>query len=191
MGEVVRQNYRYLNVSRGHLKNKEKSISAYEGFLTEIKEEEDEYEGKKIKKIVLKIQDNTSTEIAIIKMTKEGWYTLGFFARIQKIDVSKPFTVGVLPSDQNEKISFCYLKQAGIDKVEADKDFPRPKKVLISEKEVMDWTEPFKKMAEVMAEVNAKIPKQTTSVVAPDPAVTPSTEPPITTAGDPNDDLPF
>lgn len=194
MGEVSRQNFSYYNVSCGHLKTGSgetaRSISAYSGILLEIKEEEDKFENKPVKKIALRIQDDSSPTIAIVKMTKESWYALGFFARIQKIDVTKPFVLGVLPSDQNEKMSFCYLKQDGIDKIEADKNFPRPKKVKISDKDVMDWSDPFKRMAEVMAEVNAKIPKASTAVNQPDPASTPSTEPPIVT-GVQNDDLPF
>lgn len=204
MGEVIRQNFLYLNVGNGHIyktikdgdAKKKVDISAYEGMLIGIKEVEDTFEGQKVQKIELKIQDNASPQIAIVKFTMEAWYSVGFFSRIQKIDVSKPFTIGALPSDQNEKVSFCYLKQsgvknaAGVEKVEADKDFPRPKKVTLGSKDVLDWTLPLEKMRAIMVELLAKLPKE---VAATDPVAAAETASTVV-AGNPADEedsLPF
>lgn len=196
MGEVQRQNFLYLNVGNGHIyktikdetgTKKKVPISAYEGTLIGIKETEDEYEGQKVQKIELKIQDTDSPQIAIVKFTMEAWFSVGFFARIQKIDLAKKFTIGAFPSDKNEKISFCYLKQAGIVKVEADKDFPRPKTVELGSKKVLDWIAPLEKMRAIMAELLAKLPKE---VVAADPVV--AAEPASTVgAGTESDNLPL
>lgn len=203
MGEVQRKNFLYLNVGNGHIyktikdgDTKEKvDISAYEGTLIGIKEVEDTFEGQKIQKIELKIQDNTSPQIALVKFTMEAWYSVGFFSRIQKIDISKPFTIGALPSDKNEKISFCYLKQAGVknaegkEKVEADKDFPRPKKVTLGSKEVLDWEVPLEKMRTIIVELLSKLPKE---IVSPPPAATATTDSTVVAgSGSEADDLPF
>lgn len=159
MGIVNRKDFLYLSVSCGKLKNKKKGIETggYEGFIQNIAEKDDEYEGKPVVKIEVKMKDNNSDQFAIIQFTQESWFTLGFFARIKKIDVTKPFTIGVMPSDRNEKMSFCYLKQEGITKVEADKEFPKPTAVKVSNKDVMDWTKPIEAMKKIISEINAKV----------------------------------
>lgn len=192
MGIVQRKDFLYLSVSCGKLKNKKKGIETggYEGYIQNIVEKEDEYEGKPVTKIEVKMKDNNSDQFAIIQWTKESWYSMGFFARIRKIDVAKPFTIGVQPSERNEKMSFCYLKQEGIVKVEADKNFPKPKVVKVSSKDVTDWTEPMEEFKKIMDELNAKI------VPVPEPksaeTATAATETtPAANGGGETDDLPF
>lgn len=189
MGAIEKTNYLYLNVSCGALVNKQKGmfISAYEGYIVGIREIMDKYENRDVPKVELKIKDNNSDEIAIVKFTKESWYALGFFSRIGKIDIAKPVTIGTMPSKENEKMTFCYLKQAGIEKIEGDKAFPRPGKVKISGKDMLDWAAPFAAMDAEIAKLKTKLPQ---AAAAPAPAA--STEAPITaaTAGDDND-LPF
>lgn len=193
MGAVQQNNYLYLAVTCGKMVNKQKgmSISGYRGTLLGIREIEDEYEGQKIVKFEVKIQDDASPEIAIIKFTAEAWYAIGFFARIQKIDPTKPLTIGVLPSDKSEKMSFCYLKQDGIAKVEADKDFPRPEALDLGTKKVQNWAKPIELMRKIMAEVNAKCPQAT----VPPPPTSAQTDPPninaFVGAESETDDLPF
>lgn len=115
MGAITGSNYLYLNVSCGKLVNKKKEVSifAYEGILMGIEQTMDEFEGKQISKIKLKMQDNKSDEVALISFSEESWYSQGFFARISKADLSKPLTLGVSRSDVNEKVSFCWIKQNG------------------------------------------------------------------------------
>ena len=190
MGIVARKNYLFLSVSCGYLVNKKKEIKtgAYEGTIIDIREVEDEFEGKKIAKIEVKMQDNQSDEIAVIKFTLESWYAIGFFARISKIDLTKPFIIGTLPSEQNEKMSFCYIKQEGITKVEADKEFPKPEKVEIgtkkAPKQVYSWIKPLEAIEKIMADLKSKI------VVAPVVAA-PAEAAPVTTGSGKEDDLPF
>lgn len=159
MGTVKREELLYLNVSKGKLVNKQKNIeaNAYEGTLVGIREREGKFEEQKTLKIELKMKDTQSDEHAIIQFTKEAFYSLGFFARIRKIDISKPFTVGVLPSEMNEKMSFCYLKQPPVQKIESDKSFPKPKKVMLNKKEVLDWSACFDEMDSIMKFLNEKL----------------------------------
>lgn len=188
MGIVKREELLYLNVSKGKLVNKQKNIeaNAYEGTLVGIREREGEFEGQKTLKIELKMKDTQSDEHAIIQFTKEAYYALGFFARIRKIDLTKPFTVGTLPSEMNEKMSFCYLKQAGQTKIEADKSFPKPKKVTLNKKEVLDWSACFDEMDAIMKFLNEKLASNSGGTQVPEPVA----EEAALNAGD-NSDLPF
>lgn len=119
--------YLFLNVSGGRLINKQKQISffGYEGTLIGLKQIMDEFDGKQISKIKLLMKDAKTDEIAQISFTEESWFSQGFFSRIGAIDLSKPFVLGVSGSDVNEKVSFCWMKQFN-NKIEHDKDFPRP-----------------------------------------------------------------
>ena len=186
MGIVERKNYLFLHVSCGNLINKKKAIkaSAYEGIFISITEKEDEYDGKPVTKVEVKMKDPETGEIAIIQFTQESWFTLGFFARIQKIDLAKKFTIGVMPSEQNEKMSFCYLKQEGIAKVEADKNFPKPGKTKVGKKDVMNWAAPLEAMQAIVAEMNAK-------VTAPEGAKPDGEAVPVVEDEKGDDDLPF
>lgn len=162
MGVVIRENILYLRVSCGKMKNKNRGIEAngYMGTFLGIREKKGEYEGKPTCQIEMKMEstdEDGEKELAIIQFTKESWYALGFFARIKKIDLTKQFMVGVMPSDKNEKMSFCYLKQEGIDKVEADKSFPKYEIVTVGDKKIQDWTKPFAAMDEIMKYMNDSI----------------------------------
>lgn len=165
MGIVNREDILYLSVTCGKMKNKKHGIETggYEGTLIALRERVGEYEGQPTLKIEAKMKDNASDQIAVIQFTKEGWFALGFFARIRKIDLKKPFTIGVLQAKENEKMSFCYLKQAGIVKVEADKSFPKYTTVKVSNKDVNDWTAPFAEMDKIIKEINEKIGADKTS----------------------------
>lgn len=139
MGGLMGGKDLFLNVSCGRLINKKKEISffAYEGTLMDIHQEMDEFEGKQISKIKLKMKDTKSDEIAVISFSEESWFSQGFFSRISKVNLSKPFVLGVSGSDQNEKVSFCWMKQSGYvnpdpaakkDVIDADKNYARPTK---------------------------------------------------------------
>lgn len=159
------QEYLYLSVSKGILRNKKKNIETrgYEGILIGIEEVEDSYEGVPRMRVNLKMKDPKSKEVAIIQFNEETWFSIGFFSRIQKIDITKPFTLGVSPSEKNEKISFCWLKQEGVfnekkePKVEADKDFPKPVTTKIGRNEVQDWGKPIERILTIIDELKAKL----------------------------------
>lgn len=130
MGVDQGSDYLFLNVSGGKLVNKKKEIAAYSytGILVGIDRAMDNYEGRDIPKIKLKVKDHKSDEVAQISFSEESWYSSGFFARITEIDLSKPFSVGASGSEQNEKVSFCWLKQNG-ETIKVEKGvFPTPTK---------------------------------------------------------------
>jgi len=152
MGIVDSVNILFLNVSCGFLVNKKKEISAraYEGIFKSISREVDNYEGKELGKIKVHMIDAKTHEEAVISFTAESWYAIGFFQRIDKIDLSKPFTIGVSQSDKNEKISFCWMKQGG-NKIEKDELFPVPEKVNVGKTVVLNW-EPVNEAADKIME---------------------------------------
>lgn len=195
MGVVQREEFQYFRVSKGKLKykenGKEMTASRYSGIMVGIREKHGEYEGKPTVQIEVKMKDPETGAFAIIQMTKEAWFSLGFFARIQKVDITKPFTIGVLASKENEKMSFCFLRQEGYVNpdpnkkgiIDADKNFPKYTTVKVSGKDVQDWTQPFAKFDEILKELDAKLAKQ--SPVAQPAAESPALVP------TPDDDLPF
>jgi hypothetical protein len=148
MGVLEGGNTLFLNVSCGFLVNKKKEISTrgYEGLFKSISRETDEFEGKAIDKIKLHMTDHKTGDEAVISFTAESWYAIGFFQRIEKIDLSKQFIIGVAQSDKNEKISFCWMKQGG-NKIEKNESFPLPEKVMVGKSEVMNW-EPVTAMSD-------------------------------------------
>lgn len=155
MGVLEGGNVLFLNVSCGFLVNKKKEISTrgYEGIFKSIAMEDNEYEGKNIPKIKVHMIDAKTHDEAVISFTAESWYAIGFFQRIDKIDLTKPFTLGVSQSDKNEKISFCWMKQSG-NKIEKDETFPMPEKVNVGKVVVTNW-EPFHEItAKVMVKLN-------------------------------------
>lgn len=131
MGLNESSNLLYINVSKGKLitgsgENKKEFIS-YTGTLLKIEPFQDEYEGKPQNKIRLTFNDGEDPRNASITFLEDSWFGVGFFARILNIDFKKPFTLGVIQSDKNEKVSFCYLKQ-GDKKIEKHPDLVSPVK---------------------------------------------------------------
>jgi hypothetical protein len=184
MGVLESGNTLFLNVSCGFLVNKKKEISTrgYEGILESISQETDEFEGKPIDKIKLHMRDHKTDEKAVISFTAESWYAVGFFQRIENIDLTKPFTLGVSQSEQNEKISFCWMKQGG-KKIEKNAEIPVPETVTVGKKEIKDFEKFLEEAGKIIQRLNYFTPKE-----EPEPAEEPTEEPePI----DGNDKLPF
>ena len=196
MGVEKRETYNYFNVSRGKLRYKENGqpaeANAYTGTIVGIREKAGEYEGQPTMKIEVKLRDTDSDAFAIVQFTKEALFCLGFFARIRKVDLSKPVTIGVLASDKNDKVSFCYLKQKeytgnpdpkkqGI--IDKDKSFPAYTTVKVSGKDVNDYTKPFEEIDAIMKHINEKL-----AVHAP---ATTAAEVSATLVPTPDDDLQF
>lgn len=65
-----------------------------------------------------------------------------------------------MPSEKNEKMSFCWMKQAG-KKIEKDTSFPQVKKVTVGRKQHDDWTEFEKAADEEIARILKAIGKHT------------------------------
>lgn len=150
----------FLNVSCGYLVNKEKEIKekAFTGRLLKVKKVEDDFEGKQMDKVRLTMSDGKIT--VSIKFTLESWYSVGFFQRIGNVKTEHEFTLGVMPSEQNEKMSFCWMKQGDL-KIEK-KEIPMPEKVKVGKTEVtnyekfveyaINWIENFKPQHELGAD---------------------------------------
>jgi hypothetical protein len=141
--------YKFANIANGKINStingEKKQFDFYEGRLLSICTIDDDFEGNITPKVELTMEDDKG-ERSKIKFTLEGWYAVGFFARIMAVDLHKPFTLGVMGSEENAKISFCWLKQSG-KKIEGAKDVPKPQQVTIGTKKMSDFTE-FLKFAD-------------------------------------------
>lgn len=186
----------FLNVSKGKLINKQKDISAYAytGRITQIERVEDTFEGQPVSKIRLHMLDGE--ENAIITFTEESWYAVTFFARICNVPTfDKPVTIGVSASEQNDKVSFCWMKQGDL-KIEKNPNFPKPEKKKTSNrpgaKEIIDWEPVLEKIDSAMKWINEKVwtgpdaePEQQPVTSVTKEAAVNKQEPPV------DDDLPF
>ena len=147
---------RFINVSNGkmHYKDGDEKRTAdwYEGMLQRVEFIEDEYQGSITQKVVLTMQDDKS-ETVKLKFTLEGWYSYGFFARIASVDLTQPFRLGVFGSEDNTKVSFCYIRQ-GDKKIESDKTYPKPVKAKVGTKEVVDWSAFLERVKLTMAQLD-------------------------------------
>lgn len=199
-----RANYLYLSVSKGSLVNKKKNIDTrgYEGLLIGIAEKQDEYQGQPVTKVQLKMKDPKTGEIAIVEFNEESWYSIGFFSRIHEIDLTRPFIVGVSASDKNEKISFCWLGQKGLENettgketANRDKTFPVPEKKTLGRKEIMDWSAPLERIAAIMDSISEKlgehVPAEEIAETAANKPATPFNPFAEESLSGPGDDLPF
>ena len=164
MAGITQEKVGYLTVSKGRMVNKaeKKDFGGYAGTFLGLREKQGEFEGKPQIRIELKMKDTDSDEVVIIQFTKRAFAAAGLLSTIQKVDLSKPFTVKVWGSEENEKISFCGICQEGykyVEKrktIEADKTFPRPKLIMINGEKQYDWTEVMVAMDGVIKAVNEK-----------------------------------
>ena len=205
MAGITQEKILYLNVTKGRMihKTKEKGIThdfnGYEGHFLGIRERISDYEGKPQTKVELKMKDTGSDEIVIIQFTKKAWAAHGLLASIGKVDLSKPFTVKVWGSDENEKMSFCGLQQQGYKYIEnrkcidPDKSFPKPIAVTISGEKTWDWTAVFTATDAVIKSITEK-----TQALAPAVETTEIEEeaetwanPDVSPMPNTTDDLPF
>lgn len=114
----------------------------------------DEDEGKVVPKIKLKLSDGKET--AVVSFTTESYYSLGFFQRIRKVDLSKPIMLGISNSDKNEKVSFCWIKQSGAV-IKKEEDFPMPEKKKEGKKEFTSWANPVPEFEKIVKELQEKL----------------------------------
>ena len=182
----------YLNVSCGKFVNKKQGISAYaySGKLEKVEIFEDEFEGKPMDKVRLTLKDEKTDETCLLTFTAESFYALGFFARINNIkDFDKAITIGVSKSEQNEKISFCWLKQ-GETKIGKTEDFIKPEKMQVSKNTTVTvWTKCIEQFRIQVEQINAKTWTGDTTTDETGTGGGNGSAPNTTTAED--DDLPF
>ena len=138
-------NATFLNVSKGKLVNKKKGLEydAYYGYFKGIRLKPDSYKGEPKTQVQVRMMDEKKQENVIVCFNLESWFCIGFFQRIEKIDLAEPFLLGVFTSDkipegasEPSTVPFCYMKQGPNLKSESAKivkreDFPRPEKVNI------------------------------------------------------------
>lgn len=196
--EAGTQNTLFLNVSKGKLvagsvaKGTHKEYYAFTGNLLKIEPFQDEYEGKPIFKVRLHMQDMSEANKTTITFTEESWFSVGFYARLYNVDLSKPFTVGAMQSEQNEKVSFCWLKQ-GEKKIEKHPDAVSPTKTVNKRKaDLVEYNyDLFLSFAAgVNAWANAEIEKFKTHDPELSQAASKTVETKVDTKLD-DDDLPF
>lgn len=164
----------FVNVANGKLHFKEndekKTADFLEGVITSIGEIEDELDGQKTIKVVVDMADADRTYR--LKFTRDAWFSVGFFARIGNIDITKPVKVGVMQSEKNEKVSFCWMKQQG-QKIEPSKETPRPVKTTVgkgkSAKEVIDFSDFNDFVEKTMKKINEALTKKSSSGVPKGP----------------------
>jgi len=134
------ENAVYANVRKGRLvvkrDGKTTAYPYFHGTLKEIKIVTDDYEGAEYEKVLLTMVDGDDEVIIAFRL--EGWYSQGFFSRFHGIKLNQSFSLGVMPSKQNEKMSFCWVKQ-GVA-IKKDDNFPGPDKVMVNNKPMADWT---------------------------------------------------
>ena len=199
MGLMQGGNLLYLNVSCGFLRNKNKNIEsrAYTGFFLSLDLDMENKFGDKLQpRVILKMKDDKTEEVAAIQFTLKSWYTQTFFAKIGAIDLTKPFTVGTSGGEDESKVSFCWMYQGG-KKIVKDDKAPRPVKNTVGDETVNDWTSVIEHVENTLININAmdlKTPQPATTA----PAQSESKEPPIednSTVLTPDDysedDLPF
>ena len=153
--ENYQGNVLWLTISGGKLVNKKKEISAnaYTGFLKKIELRTDDYEGQEVEKVLLTLKDKDET--AKVQFTFESWYSIGFFERITNVDITKAVTIGAMPSDQNEKMSFCWMKQGETKIVKTD--MVKPENTLIGKRQIKDWTKFIEAAHKIISDINSKI----------------------------------
>jgi hypothetical protein len=110
-GNVKRSTF--LNVSGGRLVNKKHGLSFdfWEGRLLKIGRYIDSYEGRKIPRYRILMED-ADGEVAVINFAAKTAFSDGFFSRITGVNINAPFTLFVTLG-RNEVSSCCYIKQGG------------------------------------------------------------------------------
>lgn len=168
MGALVQQHANWINVSQGKMVNRQSgvSIDGWNGHVTSIKKREGDYSGEPKVDVILGMADGR--ENVLISFNAESPYARGFFARIEKCDLSQPIDLGVLPWDDNgtrdKAVSLCYIRQDGT-KIEPISDFANSSKVKVGSKTVSDWSSMNTATDEIVARMQSKLIAQ-----APAPA---------------------
>jgi len=136
----------YLHVTKGKLKGTiagaEVSYDFYTGVITKMQRIKDEFEGNPLTKWRLHMQDGG--EKVSIDFLDASSFMLSFFQRLLNADPNKAITVGVSKSEQNEKVSFCWMKQDG-NKIERNLSvLPQPEKIDTGVGQVKNWAPTMK-----------------------------------------------
>ena len=147
----------YANVRRGRLSvkrgDKTYEYPYFQGKLVDVRIVKDSYEDNEYEKVLMTMEDN---ERIIVAFRLEGWYSQGFFSRFRKINKDHQFTLGVMPSEQNDKMSFCWVKQGG-QVIKKDDNFPKPERHEFKGHKVTDWSKFVTAVKEMLQEENIKV----------------------------------
>lgn len=133
MGLLQGTNVTWLQAKNGaifHWNKEKKENEKYygiEGVIQSIYIKNDEFEGREIPKCHVKLVDSDGV-VFDLSWTYESWFTHGFFSAILGADLSKNITIGASGSEQNEKVTFCWMKQGGNSTLKKDENFPKPEK---------------------------------------------------------------
>ncbi len=170
MGFLERGNFSFYNVSRGKLRRKVEGVEeehhGYTGYLTSLRRVSDEFEGKTIDKIEARMRDSDSDAQISIKFSERAWFAFGFFQRVVQVNFEKPFTIGVMGSKDNEKLSFCYIRQGG-DIIKKTSVIPEPEKIEVNGEKTTEWTPCVEKYKEIVEEISNKLQGITVPDVPP------------------------
>jgi len=124
----------YAKVTRGGLTIKDRNSGkstishTYTGYVQEIKERESEYEGQTQYQVQVFFKEDGDDPKVCVTFNQESWAMFTFFDRLRSVNFSKKLTLGVSGSEQNEKVSFIWMKQ-GADVIKKRDELPKPKKI--------------------------------------------------------------
>lgn len=136
-----------------------KKAYGLEGRIDSITRVEDEYEGRKIGKIQVRVVD-ADGGVFSLKWTEESWFTQGFFARIGNVYLGEPVIIGARASDTNEKVTFCWMKQYG-KVVQKNDDFPKPTKEVKRGKESYNYDDMLEQVDSILNDLKEKLNQPT------------------------------
>jgi len=152
----------WLNVSNGFLTNKKLNVNlkGYAGKVVGISTKLNEYNGIKMEKVSLKLQnldksDEFPEDYAVVQFNIKSWYSKSFFERITQVNFADVLTIGVYNDPKkNEKVCYAWMKQ-NEQSVDRNPDFPAPKKVTVNGEQISDFTEVIEASREVIKKLQS------------------------------------
>jgi len=151
----------YLRVSNGKFVGTFNGVDISEkicfGKIEKIWEKEDLFKDAKIIKIYILVVGRDGERVSI-SFNKKSWFSIGFFQRIGFSDLSQELAIGITQSEQNEKISFCWIRQ-GEETIKKNEDFPLPEKVDMGGEIVKNWSKTLPAIDMIVEEIKEKLGK--------------------------------
>ena len=168
----------FVNPSHGKLVNKKKNISwyQYQGQIVGIEVKDKVYEQHPYKQLQIKLKDTDpdSKEIVYVCTNLQSWYAFGFFQRADRIDVTKPVTLGCSGPEDGGTISFCWVKQ-GQYTIKKNPEFPKPIGFIEGEHKRYDWAGTNKASLQLVEKLQQDL--KAAGITAPDPDKQPAPKP--------------
>ena len=197
MGLKQRQAANYVKIKDGKFylstdKEHKTPYDEFEGLLTNMAFREDEYEGQKIEKLQLTMNDGEADYI--ISFSFDSAYTSSLVGFLKNADLSRPLSIVPISKTEGEKVRRSILVRQDNKFVKAyyTKDnphgLPEMKKVTLNRKTVWDKTDFLEFFRNVI--LNELVP-QLGNANTPAVAATPVAQEHINEADEVADDLPF